>query len=187
MRDRRHDRRVGNDPFNSTSGCDTSAPMKLADWLFDNSVSPGAMRSRLGVSRTAIHRYLTHKRIPQPRMLQRIITLTGGQVQLADFLDPEPPRCVRVEMKKDGSTRWVLPWSEDYDTDEPRSERLSPPLTRALAALDGRAWFTPSGTFLLDGRVSDPKRLVMAANAALLAQGKPPIAYPGVQLPRGEQ
>jgi hypothetical protein len=47
--------------------------------------------------------------------------------------------------------------------------------------LAGRAWFTPSGKFLLDGRASDPKRLVAAANGILRSSGKPPIKYPGVE------
>jgi hypothetical protein len=34
--------------------------------------------------------------------------------------------------------------------------------------------------FLLDGRISDPKRIVAEANRILRGRGEPPIPYPGV-------
>ena len=58
---------------------------------------------------------------------------------------------------------------------------MTQPMERALRVLGTRARFTPSGTFLLDGRITDNRRLVKAANEILLSTGQPPIRYPGVE------
>ncbi|MDX9911457.1 MAG: hypothetical protein RBS39_06480 [Phycisphaerales bacterium] len=158
--------------------------MKLADWLYESSVTPGQLRRMLGVDRTTVHRYLIGSRIPQPHRLQRIFELTKGRVRLEDFLDPSPPECARQVPRPDGSMRLVLPWSGDGPAEPPgtpASDRLSAPVLRAIEVLSGRAWFTPAGTFLLDGRQADPRRIVIAANDVLRKRGDPPIAYPGVE------
>ena len=164
--------------------------MKLADWLFLNSVTPRQLRRMLGVNtRSTIHRYLTNKRVPRPHTLQRIIEITGGQVQLRDFLDPNPPECATETKQSDGSLKWVFPWhempNETEGTPDPKNEtpqsRLSPPLLLAIRVLEGRAWYTPAGVFLLDGRVSDPKRIVAAANEILETNGDRLIKYPIVR------
>lgn len=155
---------------------------KLADWLFENSTTPGQLRRMLGVpTRSTINRLLTGQRRPGPELLAKIEALTKGEVSAADFEDPSPPRCARLVRRPDGSVRVVLPWSPDAEPEPAASDRLSPPLLRAIEVLDGRAWYTPKGRFLLDGRISDPKRIVAAANAVLRSQGKPPIPYPGVE------
>lgn len=160
--------------------------MKLSDWLFENSMTPRQLRVMLGVkNRSTLHRWMTNERIPAPRVLQKIIEITKGEVQLEDFLDPNPPIHAREEKRPDGSLKWILPWSLDAGRNEqeprPTLPRLSPPLLRAIDALGGRAWYTPSGKFLLDGRLSDPKRLVTAANEILRERGGPTIKYPIVE------
>lgn len=69
----------------------------------------------------------------------------------------------------------LAPHCDAEDTD------MTPPMERALRVLGTRARFTPSGTFLLDGRITDNRRLVKAANEILLSTGQPPIHYPGVE------
>ncbi|PCI11344.1 hypothetical protein COB72_01155 [bacterium] len=134
------------------------------------------------MSRSTLQRYLTNQRIPQPLILQKIIELTGGQVQLADFLDGTPPKCAKVIKRPDGTVRWVFSWSNAVpEQSEMYSSRLSPSLVKAIAVLNGRAWYTPKGRFLLDGRISDPKRIVSAANIILREKDQPIINYPIVE------
>ena len=162
--------------------------MKLADYLYENSQTPTQLRRMLGVQRrSTVWRYLTGERIPQPLMLQRIIDLTDGDVTLSDFLDPEPPECARTITDPAGRPRMVLPWSPDYPDDDPTTPNdtgpLTTPVVRALDVLGARAQFTRSGVFLLDGRSSDVRRIVRAANDVLRRRGDPTIAYPGVEDP----
>tara|TARA_E500000318_G_scaffold14854_3_gene14791 strand:+ start:71707 stop:72228 length:522 start_codon:yes stop_codon:yes gene_type:complete len=155
--------------------------MKLADWLFENNMSPRELRLILGVSKAAMNRYIAGTRTPGREITQRIAELTGGEVQRADFLDPTPPKCATVHTRPDGTKRWVLPWSSGKPKREPLySSYLSNPLLRAIQVLNGRALFKRSGTFLLDGRVSDPKRIVAAANEVLRSKGQAVIRYPAV-------
>jgi hypothetical protein len=160
--------------------------MKLADWSYDNSITPAQLRRMLGVQcRSTVWRWLTNERIPQPPMMRKIEELTGGQVTLKDFLDPRPPACARWVTCADGTRRMRLPWSPDYGDDggppenEEDDDGFSIPVRRALRVLGDRARFTRRGTFLLDGRVTDLRRLVKKANELLKARGLPPIRYPG--------
>ena len=161
--------------------------MKLSDWLFENSMTPRQLRLMLRVKdRSTVYRWLANERVPKPKMLQKITELTKGSVRLEDFLDPNPPVHAKEVRREDGSLKWILPWTLDQhrprDPRPPSSiPRLSPPLLRAIEVLSGRAWFTPSGKFLLDGRVSDPKRIVAAANAVLGKKGQRRIKYPVVE------
>lgn len=181
--------------------------MKIADFLYENSMTPGQLRTMLGVkNRSTIHRYLLGERVPNPETMLKIVKLTRYQVGLADFLDPSPPKCAKVVEDEHGVPRILLPWSPDYPRDDddpldvrspgspgprgrpgfpgdpraPDDDELSRPVRRAMRLLEGRAVFTRSGTFLLDGRVRDLKDIMRAANAALAARGEPPIPYPGV-------
>ena len=105
--------------------------MHLSDWLFINSMTPAQLRRMLGVlTRSTITRLLTGQRLPGPRLLRRIETLTRGQVTALDFVNPAPPQCARLVRRPDGTTRVVLPWSPDAEYSEPRSDRLSPPARR---------------------------------------------------------
>jgi len=167
--------------------------MKLADFLYENSMTPGLLQMRLGVSnRSTVWRWLTGERTPKPAMLGRIERLTGGAVTREDFLDPRPPRCSQVIIDEHGVERTVLPWSplwvDPRRPDVPTSGRLSQPVLDAIRALNGRARFTPRGRFLLDGRAVDIKTVMRAANDALRRSGRPLIPYPGVHpIPEGGQ
>jgi hypothetical protein len=56
--------------------------MKLADYLYENSMTPQQFRRMLGVkSRSTMWRWLINDRIPQPQMAKRIEALTGGKVR----------------------------------------------------------------------------------------------------------
>lgn len=172
--------------------------MKLADHLYYTTrLTPTRFRQMLGgtrITRSGMHRYLRNERIPRPDIMVAITRVTGGAVQLEDFLDPSPPKCARFVIREDGTQRMVLPWSpdwedaEDLDADptEPGFEHAQdadelPPVDRALRTLGSRARLTPRGHYLLDGRVTDIRRLIRAANAVLLRTGQPPIRYPGVE------
>lgn len=174
-------------------------------------MTPGQLRRMLGVkNRSTIHRYLLGERVPNPETMLKITRLTHFRVGLADFLNSSPPNCARIVDDEHGVPRIVLPWSPDYPRDDDpfvtpvagpglrpggsrraeaatgqRSEDddLSRPVRRALWLLEGRAVFTRSGTFLLDGRICDLKDIVRAANAILQSRGEKPIPYPGVRPP----
>lgn len=159
--------------------------MKLADYLYENSMTPSQLRTMLGVkNRSTIHRYLLGERVPNPETMLKITRLTRFQVGLADFLDSSPPNCARIVDDEHGVPRIVLPWSPDYRKDDhtPSSsgDPLTGPVQRAIDLLEGRARFTPRGVFLLDGRVCDLKDIMRAANRVLESRGEQPIPYPGV-------
>lgn len=170
--------------------------MKLAEWLYQNSMTPSLLRRKLDVQdRATIHRLLSGERKPGLAMAQRIMDLTKGAVQPADFLDPTPPKCARYVVEEDGTVRTVLPWSPLWENASPSPDglaepppepappgpKLAAPISRALDVLGGRAKFTSAGTFLLDGRVTDIRGVVKAANAVLRGRGSATIPYPGVE------
>lgn len=165
--------------------------MKLADYIHQFGPSPAIMRRRLGVSPSAFRRYLANERIPIPKVLQQIIQITDGLVQLSDFLDPTPPKCATVITLPDGRTRSVLPWcNRDADLDAcigvVRNETReatgpSPPLQTALNELGARVKpMKGSGMYLLDGRPADVRRVIDMANRQRIVRGQEPISYPGV-------
>lgn len=158
--------------------------MKLADWLFENSKSPEFFRRKLGVpERSTVSRWLTGKRKPNRHWMRAITQLTGGAVQSGDFDDPSPPRCVRPILDARGDERLILPWHPGYQDESTSADGdvFSPPVKRALNVLGKRVKFTPGGTLLLDGRPSDLRRIVQAANEILRRRGQEPIHYPGVE------
>ncbi len=162
--------------------------MKLADYLYENSMSPSLLRRKLGVTnRSTVWRWLAGDRIPNPPMMLKIELLTEGRVTLRDFLDAAPARCAQVVTGDDGEERLVLPWSPDWrhprEETAPASERLSKPVLKALEVLGGRAWYTPKGTFLLDGRKVSLKRVMRETNVVLTQNNQPLIPYPGVHAP----
>lgn len=169
----------------------SAAVMKLADWLHARSMAPEQLRRMLGVKqRSTVTRYLNGERLPSPKLIQKIYEISGGEVMLADFLDTSPPKCAEVVIDEHGDPKLVFPWSRGSAMDsayqtmmrQPKEgETLSNPVTRALEVLGDRAKFTKRGVFLLDGKVSDAKRVVAEANRVLQAEGHDPIAYPGVK------
>lgn len=173
--------------------------MKLADYLYRERITPGRFRRMLGVvhCRSTVWRYLRDERIPQPKIMILITRLTGGLVRLEDFLDETPPDCSKRVTAEDGTTKRLLPWSPGYDllpdpSDDPDTSLcddgmadLPAPLECAVRVLGSRVVFTRSGTYLLDGQASDPRRVIRAANLLLLKAGQEPIAYPGADRPYG--
>lgn len=163
--------------------------MKLADWLHQRSKTPEQLRRMLGVkNRSTIHRYLSGERRPGREVLDRIEEVTEGQVTEADFVDPSPPKCAIVVLNEQGEPRLVFRWSRSAENqrrafdslrDEPHEwDRLTGVVTRAIRILAGRARFTKRGVFLLDGRPTDARRIVSAANEVLKAQDLPLLRYP---------
>lgn len=65
--------------------------MKLRDYLADRKKSYAAFAARIGVRQAkSIGRYVNGERIPQKKIMDRIVLATGGLVQPGDFYDPEP-------------------------------------------------------------------------------------------------
>ncbi len=180
--------------------------MKLADFMHEHQIDPTHLRRLLGITnRSTVHRWIHGERVPRPDMMQKIIEITKGAVQLMDFLDQAPPKCAYVIVRNDGTVRWDLPWSrtseEEIDDIHGLDDRddsgwdgsggsggsvpVSPPIRRALAVLGKRAIGIIDGTYTVDGQRTDLPRLVRAANKELCAQGKSQIAYPGVDLEGG--
>ena len=164
--------------------------MKLADYLFHAGMSTTQLRRALGITcRSTVTRYLNGERTPNPITLQKIIELTGGKVQLQDFLRGGNPDCATVITLPNGKQRLVFPWSTRrtdlaaVDNQERRrtaNDNLIPDalqsavtVLRGRAVLRGHAWH-------LDGRPSDAARVVRAANIVLQAAGRPMLRYPGV-------
>lgn len=165
--------------------CARRVRMKLADFMAMHRIAPHHLRRLLGVrSRTTVQRYLRGERIPHPEMMARIERLTRGAVTLTDFLDPRPPRCVRIIHDREGRTLEVFPWQQpaaEQDTAPGHDGQFSAPLERAIRILHPRVAPTRRGHLLLDGRISDARRIVAEANAVLRRRGGEPIPYPGVE------
>ncbi|MGP1345492.1 MAG: helix-turn-helix domain-containing protein [Phycisphaerales bacterium] len=162
-------------------------------------------------SRSTVMRYLSGERRPSPGIMSRIRELTGGAVSPVDFTDPAPPRCARIVMGPDGQPRHVLPWTitpsarpgHANDDARPcnhasratvrwrRCARLprghdpdawpSLPLREAMEVLGPRVMPAKRGGFLLDGRLTDTRGVVAAANRWLREHDRPLIPYPGVE------
>lgn len=164
--------------------------MKLADYLYENGMTPTHIRRLLGIKhRSTFLRWLTGDRVPSKAMCDRISLFTNGHVRRTDFLDPSPPKCAVIVMEPGTDDVVVIhPWSPRYEAIKARqngldgdSPNLSPSVLRALRVLKGRAWYTPTGRFTLDGRLVDLKRIMLEANDVLEKRGEPPIPYPSVR------
>ena len=107
--------------------------MKLADYLYENSMTPGQLRRMLGVkNRSTIHRYLLGERVPNPETMLKIAKLTRHQVGLADFLDPSPPGCARFN-KAERDRRAANPRYPEQALDAERLAPLSMGFRRGVA------------------------------------------------------
>jgi hypothetical protein len=164
--------------------------MKLADYLFQSGLSPSDLKNKLGVSsRMTVLRYLTGERVPSPPILQKIIELSGGLVQLRDFLSPGNPECAIVIVLPNGRKKLVFPWASNKadlqratDAERKRAveqDNLSEPFRQALKEVADLVRRRADGTYLLEGRPADLRRIVAEANKRRKAQGFPPIIYPG--------
>lgn len=61
--------------------------MKLSDWLSSNEIKDADFADRIGVSRQALHRYKTGKRVPERDVMFRIVSETDGSVTANDFYE----------------------------------------------------------------------------------------------------
>lgn len=61
--------------------------MKLSDWLSSNEIKDADFADRIGVSRQALHRYKTGKRVPERDVMFRIVSETSGSVTANDFYE----------------------------------------------------------------------------------------------------
>jgi hypothetical protein len=163
--------------------------MKLADYLYYSGLSPSDVQGQLGIKhRSTIYRYLTGECRPRGKTMQRIESLTHGKVTPKDFDDPRPPDCAVVIRRSNGRLSAVLPWStrdgrldaaHKASKSEPTEERiLTEQARRALWILMPRAKHLGNDRFMLDGRSSDLRRIIIAANAFLISRGMDPIEYP---------
>ena len=165
--------------------------MKLVDWMHANRVTPGDLTGLLGLkSRMTVKRYLDGDRVPHSRVLQKLTALTGGRVRWEDFQDKSPPKCAALLPTPDGGTRLVFPWSGDGAAVEaamramlagpPEHSLPLPPLVRAFEVLGDRVALAARGYYLLDGRRTDARGVVRAANRILKDRDEPLIVYPDV-------
>lgn len=60
--------------------------MKLEEYRRRQNLTLAALGELIGVTDVAVHRY-EHGRVPEPKVLRRIIEATGGAVQANDFFD----------------------------------------------------------------------------------------------------
>lgn len=166
--------------------------MKLADFLFQSGMTTTELRKLLGVSRrTTISRYLHGERVPLPHIMQKIIEITGGRVQLKDFVTGGNPECASIITLPDGRKKLVFPWSTNkadlaaaIATEKkraPEQDNLSEPLREALKEVSDIVRRRPDGTWLLEGRPADLRRIVLEANRRRRGQGRPLISYPGLE------
>ncbi len=59
--------------------------MKLAEHLKEQGISTDAFARTIGVSGEAARRYLKGERIPEPKVMVKIVLASGGEVQPNDF------------------------------------------------------------------------------------------------------
>lgn len=59
--------------------------MKLKDYMTLRGLTTVQMAAQLGVSHVAVVRYTTGGRVPTPKIMRKIIEVTGGEVRPDDF------------------------------------------------------------------------------------------------------
>ena len=59
--------------------------MQLHEYLKSNGIALPAFARTIGVSVQAVHRYAKGGRTPRPKVMDKIITATAGEVQPNDF------------------------------------------------------------------------------------------------------
>ncbi len=59
--------------------------MKLKDYMTLRKLTTVQMAAQLGVSHVAVVRYTTGGRVPTPKIMRKIIEVTGGEVRPDDF------------------------------------------------------------------------------------------------------
>lgn len=162
--------------------------MKLADYLFRHGLIPQDLQKELGLTRSTVHRYLIGERIPRPTTMVRVTEFTSGQVQLVDFLDERPPECAAVRVLPNGRVRIILPWTNRDSQlevahalmmrESPEDRQPTWHEQRALHVLGPHAKRGENWTYTLNGKPTDLRRLIEAANRILVKRGSKPIKYP---------
>ncbi|MFN0011722.1 MAG: hypothetical protein ACKVS8_08790 [Phycisphaerales bacterium] len=124
-------------------------------------------------------------------MIGRIERWSKGEVTLHDFLDRKTmAKCAQLITLPNGKKKQVFPWSNrDADLDscgeavseeDPEGDAPSMPVQEAIATLGaGRVTQLPNQQFMLDGKPTDPRGLVAAANRQRAKMGLDPIEYLG--------
>ncbi|MDP0500858.1 MAG: hypothetical protein Q7P63_12245 [Verrucomicrobiota bacterium JB022] len=160
--------------------------MKLSEYLILNRIAPASFAKQVGLrSRTSIHRYLSGERFPNPEVMARITTSTGGTVTAEDFQYPLP------DNDNDADYPWSREWQEELRRcdhvfrqmlrEKAEWDTLSPPVRRAVNILGNRVQMDVSERhFRLDGRPAGARDIVRLANRFLSESGLETIKYPGV-------
>lgn len=66
--------------------------MHISEYLNERELSQAQFGAEIGVSQSAVERYVNRKRIPDEDVMRRIYQITKGQVTANDFYDlPAPP------------------------------------------------------------------------------------------------
>lgn len=68
--------------------------MKLASYLDQTGQTPTAFGRKVGVSHSAILRYLSGERTPRPQIMRKIEMESGGAVRPNDWLSPDDSQAV---------------------------------------------------------------------------------------------
>lgn len=61
--------------------------MRLGRYLDVHDLTATQFADWVGVDRSTMHRWLTSQRYPEPKYLERVQSITNGQVTPNDFLD----------------------------------------------------------------------------------------------------
>lgn len=96
-------------------------------------------------------------------------------------LSHDAPRRPRTARQRRWQGVQPPPKFSRIETGERLDEWPSSPVRRGMAVLGDRVKLTKRGGVLLDGRISDLRRVMTAANEELRRRGEPPIPYPGVE------
>jgi transcriptional regulator with XRE-family HTH domain len=62
---------------------------RLKKWLKENNITGAQFAEKLGVAQSAVSMWLTGERFPSRENIQKIVELTGGEVQPNDFYKGE--------------------------------------------------------------------------------------------------
>ncbi len=61
--------------------------MKLLEYIKENSLQLASFARRLGIARYTLYRYIKENRLPPPKTMAAIFSVTKGMVQPNDFYD----------------------------------------------------------------------------------------------------
>jgi transcriptional regulator with XRE-family HTH domain len=59
--------------------------MKLYEWMEKAKINADSLAGMLVVRRSTVDRYVNRGRVPTPRVMKKIVGITGGQVTPNDF------------------------------------------------------------------------------------------------------